>query len=406
MHDSKRVLRRANGCGSGYGCRNKITDRYMAKPFRPRRGKPQGRSGGASNLYAALDLGTNNCRLLIAERTPSGGLRVVDSFSQIVTLGEGLAGSGVLSEKAQGRAVEALRRCAEKVKKHRPVRARYIATQACRAASNGRAFLTEASQKVGLRLELISPKEEAKFALLGSLDLVDPTHDFALVIDIGGGSTELCWIDAKAAAERGVKGCASRPPILGWASFPVGVVTLADMFGTGAEHYDEMLAHVQSLMQANDAATRFGPLFRAGRGQLIGNSGTVTSLAGVHLGLPRYIRSAVDGIWVDREALTATMQRLATGSAEERAQEPCLVGGRSDLMVPGIAILAAVCATWPADRLRVGDRGLREGIILSLMHGPNGDGPQQQRRRKRPRRRPAAGPGSDAPGPSGKETAS
>jgi exopolyphosphatase/guanosine-5'-triphosphate,3'-diphosphate pyrophosphatase len=406
LHDSKRGLSRAIACGSGYGCRNKITDRYMAKPSRPRRGKPQGRSGGASNLYAALDLGTNNCRLLIAERTPSGGLRVVDSFSQIVTLGEGLASSGVLSEKAQGRAIEALRRCAEKVKKHRPVRGRYIATQACRAASNGRNFLSEASQKVGLRMELISPKEEAKFALLGSLDLVDPANDFALVIDIGGGSTELCWIDAKAAVERGIRGCATRPPILGWASFPVGVVTLADMFGTGTEHYEDMLAHVRSLMEANDAASRFGPLFRAGRGQLIGNSGTVTSLAGVHLGLPRYIRSAVDGIWVERAALEGTMQRLALATAEERAREPCLVGGRSDLMVPGIAILAAVCATWPADRLRVGDRGLREGIILSLMHGHNGGG-QQQRRRNRPRRRPAAGgSGSDAPSTGGKETAS
>jgi len=390
LHDSKRHFFRAIACGTGYCCRNKITDCYMAKPSRPRRGKPQGRSGGASNLYAALDLGTNNCRLLVAERTPSGGLRVVDSFSQIVTLGEGLASSGVLSEKAQGRAIEALRRCAEKVNKHRPVRARYIATQACRAATNGRTFLNEVTSKVGLKMELISPKEEAKFALLGSLDLVDPSHDFALVIDIGGGSTELCWIDAKAAAERGVKGCASRPPILGWASFPVGVVTLADMFnGAGTDQYEAMLAHVQGLLTANDAATRFGPLFRAGRGQVIGNSGTVTSLAGVHLGLPRYIRSMVDGVWMDHEGLTATMNRLVAQTAEERAQEPCLVGGRSDLMVPGIAILAAVWATWPSTRMRVGDRGLREGIILSLIHGNNTGRPQQQRRRNRSRQRPA-----------------
>ncbi len=363
----------------------------MAKPSRPRRGKAAGRSGGASNLYAALDLGTNNCRLLIAERGPSGGLRVIDSFSQIVTLGEGLASSGMLSQKAMDRAVEALRRCAEKVRKHGPLQGRFIATQACRAASNGRAFLAEASRRVGLRMELISPKEEAKFALLGSLDLVDPANDFALVIDIGGGSTELCWIDAKAAAERGIRGCAARPPILGWASFPVGVVTLADMFkGAGTEHYDAMFAHVQSLLLANDAATRFGPLFRAGRGQLIGNSGTVTSLAGVHLGLPRYIRSSVDGIWVERDGLGETMKRLVAATAEERAREPCLVGGRSELMVPGIAILAAVWATWPSARLRVGDRGLREGIILSLMHGP--DRPPQQRRRNRSRRRPASAP--------------
>jgi exopolyphosphatase/guanosine-5'-triphosphate,3'-diphosphate pyrophosphatase len=260
----------------------------MATSNRSRRGSRGVRSGNASKLYAALDLGTNNCRLLIAERAPSGGLRVVDSFSQIVRLGEGLARTGQLSEKAMDRAIEALRRCHDKVKRHQPVDARYIATQACRAATNGRAFLNQVNRTLGLRMETISPKEEAKYALLGSLDLVDPAHDFALVIDIGGGSTELCWIDAKTAVERGIEGCSIRPPILGWASFPVGVVTLAESFEDQAEGwYERMVEHVRQLLLANDAATRFGPLFRSRRGQLIGNSGTVTSLAGVHLRLER-----------------------------------------------------------------------------------------------------------------------
>lgn len=357
-------------CGSGYGCRNKITDRSMAKPQRSRRGKAPGRSGGASRTYAALDLGTNNCRLLIAERSASGGLRVVDSYSQIVALGEGLAATGRLSESAMGRAMEALRKCSDKVKKHRPIRSRFIATQACRAATNGREFVADVRAKIGLRMETISPKEEAKFALLGSLDLVDPKSDFALVIDIGGGSTELCWIDAKSAVTRGVKGCATRPPILGWASFPVGVVTLNESF-TGDDRYARMVAHVTGLMQANDAATRFGPLFRAGRGQLIGNSGTVTSLAGVHLGLDRYIRSVVDGVTLDLGELTKTIARLRDATAEERANEPCLAGGRSELMLPGMAILDSIFSIWPSAQLRIGDRGLREGILLSMIHGPD-----------------------------------
>ena len=373
----------------------------MAKPSRPGRVRPQGRAGRASDLYAALDLGTNNCRLLVAERSASGGLRVIDSFSQIVTLGEGLASTGVLSQPAMERAMGALGRCAEKISRHGPLRGRYIATQACRAAANGRAFLAEASRRSGLPMELISPKEEAKLALLGSLDLVDPANDFALVIDIGGGSTELCWIDAKSAAGRGVRGCALRPPILGWASFPIGVVTLADRFGPGTEHYEAMLAHARALMESNDAAQRFGPLFRSGRGQLIGNSGTVTSLAGIHLGLPRYIRSAVDGIWVNREDFEATMRRLAFATPAERAQEPCLVGGRSDLIVPGIAILAAVCALWPAERLRVGDRGLREGIIVSMMHGTAAGG--HAHRRRRPSRRQK---GEERASPEGREPVS
>jgi exopolyphosphatase/guanosine-5'-triphosphate,3'-diphosphate pyrophosphatase len=362
----------------------------MAKPLNARRGKSRGRPGGASKLYAALDLGTNNCRLLIAEPTRGAGLRVVDSYSQIVTLGEGLATSGQLSEPAMARAIEALRKCSEKVNKHKPVQTRCIATQACRAASNGKSFLGEVHQKLGLRMETISPKEEAKYALLGSLDLVDPVHDFALVIDIGGGSTELSWIDAKAAATRGVKGCAVRPPILGWASFPVGVVTLAEGFSDRAPRwYARMVQHVADLLNANDAASRFGPLFRAGRGQLIGNSGTVTSLMGVHLKLDRYVRSIVDGTWLAYEDAVATRQRLHDATPEERAAEGCLSGGRSELMLPGLAILDAVWATWPASRLRVGDRGLREGILLSMMHGAKGGETQHQRR---PRRKRGGGP--------------
>ena len=372
----------------------------MAKPANSsRRGKSRGRSGGASQLYAALDLGTNNCRLLIAEPTRAGGLRVVDSFSQIVTLGEGLAASGELSEKAMGRAIEALRKCSDKVKKHRPVRTRYIATQACRQAANGKTFLNDVQRLIGLRMETITPKEEAKYALLGSLDLVDPTHDFALVIDIGGGSTELSWIDAKSAVARGVTGCAVRPPILGWASFPVGVVTLNDAF-TDREPgwYDRMVEHVASLLRANDAATRFGPLFRAGRGQLIGNSGTVSSLVGVHLKLDRYVRSIVDGQWLAREDAIATRQRLHDLSPEDRAKEGCLTGGRSDLMLPGLAILDAIWQTWPADRLRVGDRGLREGILLSMMHGGKGSGPPPKQKQGRGQGGKGRGPGKPPSG--------
>ncbi len=371
----------------------------MAKPAKSSRGKSRGRSGNAAKLYAALDLGTNNCRLLIAEPTRAGGLRIVDSYSQIVTLGEGLAASGQLSEQAMGRAIEALRKCSDKVKKHRPVQTRFIATQACRQAANGKSFLNEVNRKVGLRMETITPKEEAKYALLGSLDLVDPSYDFALVIDIGGGSTELSWIDAQAAIAKGVTGCAIRPPILGWASFPVGVVTLNDAFtDRQSGWYPRMVEHVAELMRANDAATRFGPLFRAGRGQLIGNSGTVTSLVGVHMKLDRYIRSVVDGAWLAREEAVATRQRLQDATPEERAKEGCLTGGRSELMLPGLAILDAIWQTWPADRLRVGDRGLREGILLSMMHGAkaNGRKPNQKQRGQRGRgQRPPKPPSSE-----------
>jgi exopolyphosphatase / guanosine-5'-triphosphate,3'-diphosphate pyrophosphatase len=354
----------------------------MAKPPQGRRaGSRRGRSGQPPRVYAAVDLGTNNCRLLIAERSASGGLRIVDSFSSIVRLGEGLAKTGQLSDVAMTRAIEALGKCMDKVKKHQVGQARYIATQACRQASNGRSFLNEVRRKTGLDMETITPKEEAKYALLGSLDLIDPSHDFALVIDIGGGSTELCWVDAKAAVSRGISGCAVRPPILGWASFPVGVVTLSEGFDDKAPGwYDRMVEHVRGLLAADDAAERFGPLFRAGRGQLVGNSGTVTSLAGVHLRLPKYTRTAVDGVWLSREAAAAARRRLHDATPAERAAEPCIGPQRADLVLAGCAILDAVWSMWPAERLRVGDRGLREGILLSMIHGGV---PKKNKRRRR-----------------------
>ncbi len=344
----------------------------MATSPDTRQGKRRRRSGSyRARPYAALDLGTNNCRLLVATPTSSGRLKVIDSHSQVVRLGEGLAASGRLSDAAMARAIDALTACVEKARRHRPVKSKFIATQACRAADNGAEFLARARKQLGIRLQAITGKQEAKFALLGSLDLIDPGRDFAAVIDIGGGSTEVCFVDAKAAASKGVKGCAARPPILGWASFPFGVVTLTESFaGSGQQIYSKMVDHVRKSLEANDAAARFGPLFKSGRGQLVGNSGTVTSLTAVSLNLPRYVRSSIDGVWIDRAAASAASNRLVNATTAQRAAEPCIGPERAELIVAGCAILEAIWEVWPADRMRVGDRGLREGMLMSMIHEP------------------------------------
>ncbi len=348
----------------GYAVMTTSTDGRQGK--RRRRSAPQG-----ARPYAALDLGTNNCRLLVACPTPSGRLKVIDSHSQVVRLGEGLAHSGRLSDAAMERAVSALEACIRKAKRHRPVRSKYIATQACRAADNGRDFLARVRKQLGIRLEAITGKQEAKFALLGSLDLIDKDKDFAAVIDIGGGSTEVCFVDARSAVSKGVKGCAARPPILGWASFPFGVVTLTESYAhAGPAAYDRMVEHVRTALEANDASSRFGPLFASGRGQLVGNSGTVTSLTAVSLGLRKYVRAAVDGVWLERAAAATACERLVAASAEQRAQEPCIGPERAELIVAGCAILDAIWEVWPAARMRVGDRGLREGMLMSMIHEP------------------------------------
>lgn len=356
-----------------------IGSAVMATSPDARQGRRRRRSApSGARPYAALDLGTNNCRLLVACPTESGRLKVIDSHSQVVRLGEGLASTGRLSDAAMERAIDALDACIRKARRHRPVRSKFIATQACRAAENGREFLARVNKQLGIRLEAITGKQEAKFALLGSLDLIDPEKDFAAVIDIGGGSTEVCFVDAKAAASKGVKGCAARPPILGWASFPFGVVTLTESFAdTGPDSYDRMVEHVKKLLEANDAASRFGPLFASGRGQLVGNSGTVTSLTAVSLNLKKYVRSSVDGVWLDQDAAKAACHRLVRTSAEERAKEPCIGPERAELIVAGCAILQAIWHVWPAARMRVGDRGLREGMLMSMIHEP----PRKPRKR-------------------------
>jgi exopolyphosphatase/guanosine-5'-triphosphate,3'-diphosphate pyrophosphatase len=334
---------------------------------------------GDAPCYAALDLGTNNCRLLIATPAASG-FRVVEAFSRIVRLGEGLGQSGRLSEAAMDRAMAALRISAEKVRRRRVVRLRAIATQACRMADNGPAFLDRVAEETGLRLQIITPQEEARLSVAGCLNLLDRTADAALVVDVGGGSTELSWVELKDAPPAGP------PPMRAWLSIPMGVVTLAERFPEGAEAteawYRQMVETVKAEIAAFRRADPLRPVFDADRAHLIGTSGAITSLAGLHLRLPRYDRNRVDGIWMTRAECDAAAGRLLALSPGERAEQPCIGPDRADLVLAGAAILQAVQELWPCSRVRVADRGLREGILISLMS-------ERGRRRRRRRRGPS-----------------
>jgi exopolyphosphatase/guanosine-5'-triphosphate,3'-diphosphate pyrophosphatase len=351
-------------------------------PGAPMRGRV--RSAGDTPCYAALDLGTNNCRLLIA--TPQGGgFRVVEAYSRIVRLGEGLGQSGRLSEAAMERALAALKVSAEKVRRRRVVRLRAIATQACRMAENGQEFLDRVFAECGLRLQIIPPQEEAKLSVAGCLNLLDRTADAALVVDVGGGSTELSWVDLKGAPPTGM------PPIRAWLSVPIGVVTLAERFPEGETAteawFRTMVDTVKTEIAAFERAEPMRPIFDADRAHLIGTSGAITSLAGLHLELPRYDRSRVDGIWMTRADCEAAADRLLALKAHERAAQPCIGPDRADLVLAGAAILQAVQELWPCSRVRVADRGLREGILISLMADRGG---RKRRRRRGPRRAEAA----------------
>ncbi len=320
---------------------------------------------------AALDLGTNNCRLLIA-RPQHGGFRVIDAFSRIVRLGEGLAGSGRLSDPAIARTMGALHVCGRKMRRKRVTRLRAVATEACRRAANCEAFLARVRAETGIELEIISSDEEASLALASCAPLLDRDVPHALVFDIGGGSTQVSWLSLGPCAPDGA--WQERPAARrrGCVSVPIGVVTLAEAHGgrlPSRDSYPGMVAEVAAALAPFEAAQGLSKLVARGELQMLGTSGTVTTLAGVHQGLPRYERARVDGARLSFETIRGLSEAIAGMSYEERRSQPCIGSERADLVVAGCAILDAICRTWPVGSLRVADRGLREGILFHMMQG-------------------------------------
>lgn len=348
-----------------------------------RRGRRSTRSPGTTPLFGAVDLGTNNCRLLIAEARENG-FRPVDSHSQAVRLGAGLAREGLITDAAMARAFDALRAIRAKLKARGVGRVKCVATEACRAASNGKPFIEQVQREIGLSFKIISSKEEARLAVIGCHNLFDLKAEIALVIDIGGGSTELSWVEVEPLRKGGLSGMMKRVPLINWGSFPMGVVTLTEKHQhlPEPERYAAMKDTALELLAGYKHGAQLRERMVASPCHLIGTSGTVTSLAAVHMGLDRYVRSAVDGQWLDCADVGTVTRRLSDMDLSERRQLPCVGGDRSELIVAGCAILDAVLEMWPASRIRVADRGLREGVLLSMMHGPKPNRSRQRRRRK------------------------
>jgi exopolyphosphatase/guanosine-5'-triphosphate,3'-diphosphate pyrophosphatase len=377
--DTKRGRGTQRGGKSG-----KVADFRYKRPSRPetKRGgkrnaphrdsaivpRPNGQPGPHSGhpprrqAYAALDLGTNNCRLLIAR--PSGeNFTVIDAFSRVVRLGEGLAASGKLSDEAMERTVAALHVCAEKLRRRNVRLARSVATEACRRASNGEAFIERVQRETGIMLDIISAQEEARLAVLGCHVLLEEGNGPAIIFDIGGGSTELVLV------QPGEK----VPRILDWLSVPWGVVSLTDMVDGTDESEDARLdRYVQMRRTVGRSFAEFAERIREHTCapdpiRLLGTSGTVTTLASLHLELPQYDRRAVDGLIVPSLAMRDISTRLSRMSAPERKRLPCIGDDRANLVIAGCAILESILDIWPAEQLGVADRGIREGILRSLI---------------------------------------
>jgi exopolyphosphatase/guanosine-5'-triphosphate,3'-diphosphate pyrophosphatase len=361
---------RATGLGPVPGRDPKGPRRGRRSPYRNprhhRHGDGGGGSGGPGGLdvsgptYAALDLGTNNCRLLVARATRDG-FRVIDAFSRIIRLGEGITSSGLLSEAAILRAVDALRVCRAKMRNRGVTRSRLIATEACRAAGNGLDFLERIRNEVGIELEIVDRETEARLAATGCTPLVDPAAEGVILFDIGGGSSELVRLGRCAPMRHGPP----HPEISAWISMPIGVVTLAERHGgvtVSRDCFEAMVAEVAVYVD------RFAAEHGGVEGlHLLGTSGTVTTIAGVYLDLPRYERRRVDGCWMSDTQVSTVVERLLAMTYEGRVANACIGAERADLVLAGCAILEAIRRAFPCERLRVADRGLREGMLVQMM---------------------------------------
>jgi len=313
-------------------------------------------------VYAALDLGTNNCRLLVA-RPSRNGFRVVDAFSRIVRLGEGFGSEKRLRPAAMQRTLDALKICRDKIAFRGVTRARFITTEACRAAVNGEEFLASVRQQTGLALEILDGREEGPLAAAGCAVLADRAAEDVIIFDIGGGSTEMVWLRGRQGHNQ-----PTRQRIADWASLTVGVVTLAERHGginVTPESFEAMVAdaseHLAGFARSARRATE-GANFH-----LLGTSGTVTTLAGLHLGLERYDRRQVDGLWMSDRQVETVLQTLLGMTYDQRAANGCIGAERADLVLPGCAIFEAIRRAFPSKRVRIADRGLREGILVELM---------------------------------------
>jgi len=347
-----------------------------------RGGGRAGRGRERGPFYAALDLGTNNCRLLIAEPSRDG-FRVVDSFSRIVRLGEGVAKNRLLGTDAMDRAIGALHICGQKLGSRQIAGARLIATQACRVAENGEYFLARVRDEVGLELEIVDRRTEARLAAEGCYSLLDPAAEGAVLFDIGGGSSEIVWLDRRKAQRRGSL-------VRAWVSLPVGVVTLAERHGgveVGESSFEAMVDDVRSEFHRFRARDALKTAVGERAFHYLGTSGTVTTLAGVHLDLPRYDRRQVDGLWMEEPDIERMMTKIRGMDYEARRNNPCIGRERADLVLAGCAVFEAIRREWQCERLRVADRGLREGILMQLMRADGHLSAQGRPQSQDPRRR-------------------
>lgn len=312
--------------------------------------------------YAAIDLGTNSCRLVIATPTPSS-FHIVETFSRITRLGEGIINNNELSHAAIRRTINTLKVCSGVLEEYAPiVRARYVATAACRRAKNCKYFLELVKKETNLDIEIISSHEEARLAVVGCVPLLNRHIKRALVFDIGGGSTEVSLARMTASGKTLIEG---------YVSLPYGVVTVSEAFPNHEMTdlaYDTIIERTHKILNEFENKYHISQAIANQEIQVLGTSGTVTVLGAVFLNLSYYNRSVVDGLAMSRQDAMRTINKIRRIGDEGRKKHACIGASKADLTLAGCAIIEGLLSFWDISEITIADRGIREGILLDMMH--------------------------------------
>jgi exopolyphosphatase/guanosine-5'-triphosphate,3'-diphosphate pyrophosphatase len=301
---------------------------------------------------AALDVGTNTVLMLVVERTADGQILTLADMSRITRLGRGVDASGALDPEAMTRTVDAIAEFAEQAHSLGAEKILTAATSAARDAKNGPEFLAMVKARAGLDLDIISGEAEARLSYVATMKglNLDPA-DKILIVDIGGGSTELIR------AEPGRK--------LDVVSLQIGSVRLTERL----VHHDPPVAReaAELRLAADEALRNLGWDYRPDA--LVGIAGTVTTICAVALAMDKYDAVVVHGYRLSQAQVLETIRRLGAVPLEERKRIPGVEPGRADVIFAGAALLERIMGHFHAAEAIVSDRGVRWGLIWRELEG-------------------------------------
>lgn len=313
----------------------------------------------AKKYFAAIDLGSRNCRTIVGCQSKAGAFEYIETYSKSVSLADGVAASKKLSRKSMDRTIEALAFCSKVLSRYAGLTYLAVATDAMRRAENASVFIKRVKRELGLIISIITPQEEAYYAALGCIEVLSLETEIFVVFDIGGGSSEIALCRQK--SDKDIE-------LIDSLSIPYGVINLLE----SKDHltfsgYSNLVQKISDLSRdfLNQYATT---LDFVNNFQCIGTSGTTTTVAALNMNLRFYDREKINDSILQFSEILKTVHYVQSLSEDERKLHPYISQSNEDLVLGGLTILEGIVRGLPASTITVTDRGVRDGVVYALTH--------------------------------------